>query len=99
MTTTMLDNRESVRLCILSILASCPAYTANQEIVAAALRQRGHALNRDQVKIELAWLASAARCIVDHVVEGIHVATLTAEGAEVLDNTRQVPGIDRPWPV
>ena len=94
----MLDNRAAVRLQILIILASAQAYTLNQEVLLNQLRSTGFALNRDQLKIELAWLDQVAQCVIDNAVGGVHIATLTAEGSEVLDGTRHVPGIDKPGP-
>lgn len=92
-------NREDVRFQVLRILRGQPNYTANQEVLLAALREAGHTLNRDQVKIELAWLAGNANALVDNAVSGVHIATLTMEGLEVLEGARIIPGIRRPLPL
>lgn len=91
-------NREDIRFHLLAILRGQPDYTANQEVLLAALRDAGHALNRDQLKIELAWLSGNAGAVLDRVVAGVHIATLTLEGLEVVEGARQVPGIRRPLP-
>jgi hypothetical protein len=91
-------NREDIRFHILKTLRGQPNYTANQEVLLAALRDAGHALNRDQIKIELAWLDANAGAVVDSAVQGVHIATLTLEGLEVLEGTRAIPGIRRALP-
>lgn len=75
-----------------------PGYMANQETLLAALRGMGHALNRDQLHIELAWLDQVADALVDQVSGGVHIATLTGDGLEVAEGLRDIPGIRRPRP-
>lgn len=91
-------NREDVRFHLLKILRGQPDYTANQEVLLAALRAAGHALNRDALKIELSWLHYTAGALIDQAVSGVHIATLTLEGLEALEGTRAIPGIRRPLP-
>ncbi|MDF9393854.1 MULTISPECIES: VpaChn25_0724 family phage protein [Methylococcus] len=91
-------NREDVRFHILKILREQPNYTTNQEVLLAALRNAGHAMNRDQLKIELAWLSANADAVLDTACQGVHIATLTMEGLEALEGTRAIPGIRRPLP-
>lgn len=91
-------SREDIRFHILRALRDAPNYTANQETLLAALKSAGHALNRDQVKIELAWLANNAGAVIDTAHQGVHIATLTLEGLEAVEGSRAIPGIRRPLP-
>jgi hypothetical protein len=92
------STRADLRLRILIILHGQPGYVANQETLLAALRSQGHALSRDQLHIELAWLDQMADALVDQVSGGVHIATLTGDGLEVVEGLRDVPGIRRPRP-
>lgn len=92
------NNRADLRLLILRLLHSQSGYVANQEVLLAKLRDQGHAINRDQLHIELAWLDQVADAIVDQVSGGVHIATLTGDGLEVVEGLRDIPGIRRPRP-
>lgn len=92
------DNRTEIRLLILRILRDQTGYVANQEILLTRLRALGHAINRDQLHVELAWLDQVADALVDQVSGGVHIATLTGDGLEVVEGLRQIPGIRRPRP-
>lgn len=91
-------NREDIRYRLLAALEKEPGYTANQEVLLDKLLRKGHALNRDHIKIELSWLAGHADAVHDQIVESVHIATLTLEGLEIVKGTRVVPGIRRPLP-
>lgn len=67
-------------------------------LILQLLRERGHAINRDQLHIELSWLDRVADAIVDKVSGGVHIATLTGDGLDVVDGVRDIPGIRRPRP-
>lgn len=90
-------SREDIRFHLLKALRGAPNYTANQEVLLAALRAAGHALNRDQIKIELAWLSQAS-CLLLDTPMGVHIAQLTLEGLEALEGSRTIPGVRRPLP-
>jgi hypothetical protein len=92
------NNRADLRLIILRLLYGQPGYVANQEVLLAKLRDLGYAVNRDQLHIELAWLDQVADAIVDKVSGGVHIATLTGDGLEVVEGSRAIPGIRRPRP-
>ncbi|WP_020160534.1 VpaChn25_0724 family phage protein [Methylobacter marinus] len=94
----MADNRADLRLLILQLLRNQPGYMAHQEVLVGQLRERGHAINRDQLHIELSWLDQVADAIVDKVSGGVHIATLTGDGLDVVDGVREIPGIRRPRP-
>lgn len=94
----MADNRADIRLLILQLLRGQSGYMANQEVLIGLLRERGHAINRDQLHIELSWLDRVADAIVDKVSGGVHIATLTGDGLDVVDGVRDIPGIRRPRP-
>jgi hypothetical protein len=95
----MSDNRRTdLRLLILLVLRGQSGYMANQEVLIAQLRSQGHALNRDQLHVELAWLDQVADAVVDQVSGGVHIATLTGDGLEVTEGLRDIPGIRRPRP-
>ena len=91
-------SRPDVRLAILKLLSVAPAYTANQETLLVNLRVKGFALNRDQVKIELSWLEGQANAITDHPIGGVHIATLTQDGMEIIEGLIDIPGISKPQP-
>jgi hypothetical protein len=94
----MIYDREDARFLILKLLYKKQSFTTNQEIILKELREHGHALNRDQLHVELAWLDKIADALVDQVSGGVHIATLTADGLEAVDGSREIPGIRRPRP-
>ena len=91
-------DREEIRLQILLILAVQPAYTANQVHLGRQLALHGYSIPRDTLIVELAWLEEMAEAIVDRDVDGVHIATLSDDGAEHLTGTRIIPKIRRPSP-
>lgn len=86
---------EDRRLVILRVLAELPAYRTNSYLLQTLLRQWGHEPSADQVKTDLAWLAEQQLVTVE-VVESVHIATLTARGADVAAGRATVPGVKRP---
>ena len=94
----MSDNRADIRLHLLLILKAQPGYVANQEVLLKSLKDIGHLLSRDQLHIELAWLDHFADAVVDQVSGGVHIVTLTGDGLEVVEGSREIPGIRRPRP-
>lgn len=86
---------EDRRLVILRVLAELPAYRTNSYLLQTLLRQWGHEPSADQVKGDLAWLQEQQLVTVE-VVESVHIATLTARGADVAAGRATVPGVKRP---
>lgn len=86
-----------VRLCILQSLEADPGYDLNEHVLAAALQALGHGLSRDRLRGELAWLTEQGLATVADV-SGVHVARLTARGADCALGRARIPGVARPRP-
>lgn len=86
---------EDRRLVILRVLADMPAYRTNSFLLSTLLAKFGHAPSSDQVKDDLAWLQDLQLVSVE-VVESVHIATLTARGADTAAGRVVVPGVKRP---
>jgi len=93
-----MNDRAEVRLQILLILGKQVGYVANQEVLLAKLKEKGFILTRDQLHIELAWLDSTAEAIVDMVSGGVHIASLTGDGLDVIEGALVIGGIRKPRP-
>lgn len=87
--------RQDMRLVILRLLVEMPAYRANSSVLNAALDNFGHAVSRDQVKTELAWLAEQGAISLEDIGPVV-VATLTERGHDIAAGRARVPGIKRP---
>lgn len=87
--------REHLRLAILRLLEGASGYSANDSVLADALRSLGFSASRDQVKAELTWLAEQdlAGC---EQLGSLLVATLTGRGQDVATGAATVPGVKRP---
>jgi DNA-binding GntR family transcriptional regulator len=85
------------RLCILQSLEADPGYDLNEHVLAAALDALGHSLSRDRLRGELAWLEEQGLATVTDV-SGVHVARLTARGADAALGRARIPGVARPRP-
>ena len=88
---------EDRRLVILRVLAKAPAFTANEYLVQSAIAAYGHAVSRDLVRTDLAWLAEQGLVTVERV-HTTHVARMTARGDDVQAGRATVPGVKRPLP-
>ncbi len=86
---------EDRRLVILRILADSLGYKANSSVVCNLLDGYGHAVSRDYVKTQLAWLAEQQLLTIDDVGP-ILVAELTERGQDVARGRAVVPGVKRP---
>ncbi len=86
---------EDRRLVILRVLAELPAYRTNSFLLSTLLGKFGHEPSADQVKGDLAWLQEQQLVTVE-IVESVHIATLTARGADVAAGRAVVPGVKRP---
>lgn len=87
--------REDQRLLMLRLLAELPAYRANSSVLTMGLSSYGHAISRDQVKTEMAWLRDQGLVVVEDLGP-VLVATLTERGADVATGRTTVPGVKRP---
>lgn len=93
-----LFNRTDLRLRVLQALCNQPGYMANQEVLLFVLSEQGHAISRDRLYVELAWLDQIAHALIYRTVGKTHVATLTADGLAVVEGVLIIPGIRRPLP-
>lgn len=86
---------EDRRLVILRILQEQVSYKANSSVLAMAMEHFGHALSRDYMRTQLAWLAEQGLVVIDDIGP-VLVATLTTRGQEVAKGVAVVPGVSRP---
>jgi DNA-binding transcriptional ArsR family regulator len=86
-----------VRLCILRILEEDSGYDLNEHVLSISVATFGHSLSRDYLRGELAWLAEQGLVTVTDV-SGVHVARLTARGADAALGRARIPGVARPRP-
>lgn len=88
---------EDRRLVVLRFLAESVGYHLNTAVLQTALDSLGHAVSRDQVETECAWLAEQGLVMVE-IVGPVRVVTLTARGLDVASGRASVPGVKRPGP-
>lgn len=81
---------------ILQALHNNPSYIANDRCLLEAVREYGHAISRDQLLVELAWLDQIACVINVHGWGSLQVASLTDAGLDVVEGTLTIPGIATP---
>lgn len=91
----VLSNR---RLTILRLLERDPDYSLNDSVVQMVLVEFGHAVSRDVVRTDLAWLSEQGLVVTKMVAERVEVATLTTRGVDVALGRTVVPGVQRPSP-
>lgn len=84
-----------LRLRVLQILADVPMCKANETVVANLLDLYGHAVVRDQLRVELEWLVAQSVVRIDHETPLV-VVTATARGVDVAKGRTTLPGIARP---
>lgn len=85
------------RRAILELLNEAPAYTAHEALLGSALQRGGHAVSRDRLRADLAWLEEQG-LILAQQPRGVWVATLTARGGDVAAGRASCPGLSRPLP-
>ena len=88
---------EDRRLEILRLLAGDPGYSHNDGVIQSALKAMGHAVSRDQLLVDLAWLKDAGLVKTENVGP-VAVARLTRRGLDIAHGDAVVPGIKRPGP-
>ena len=86
---------EHLRLAILQLLQADYGYAHNELILQGALEQVGHGVSGDRLRTELAWLAEQGLIVVEDVCGCLHVARITARGADVALGRARRPGIAR----
>jgi len=89
---------EDRRLAILRLLESQQGYHRNDRVVPDALSRLGHAVSRDQVRTDFAWLDEVGLLSVEVVLDRVHIAKLTSRGVDVAKGLATVPGVKRPRP-
>ncbi len=83
------------RLLLLRVLNEMISYKANSSVLTIAMEHYGHAVSRDYVKTQLAWLQEQDLVTVEEVGPLV-VATLTQRGQEAARGLVIVPGVSRP---
>jgi|GEM_PF-621905 len=78
---------------ILQALRNEPCYIANEKCLLFAVREQGHAISRDQLIVELAWLDQIAQALICSWWGSLCVANLTDKGLAVAEGTLSLPGI------
>ena len=89
---------EDRRLVLLKLLEEAPGYTGNEYLLHTTLAQFGHAVSRDLVRTDLAWLAEQGLVSVDLGIPSLQVVTLTERGLDAANGRAAVPGVKRPAP-
>ncbi len=93
--------QEDRRLCVLRFLSEDRDYTLNDSLIRDALGVIGHAVARDVVRGDLAWLDEQGLVTLRKEVFGqkdVLIATLTERGQDVAAGRAVVPGVKRPGP-
>ena len=88
---------ELQRLNILQILKDDADYTANTDILAAALTYLGNAMSRDVLEGHILWLAQQHLVKVEQL-ESLKLVKLTSQGLDVAKGLIRIEGIRRPGP-
>ena len=83
-----------LRLAILQLLQQDYGYAHNELILQSALSYLGQGVSSDRLRGELAWLAEQGLIEVEDVCD-LHVARLTARGADVALGRAPRPGVAR----
>jgi len=87
--------REHLRIALLRTLANAPAHQLNDSILADVVRNAGINATRDQVRVELQWLAEAGLASLQSF-DALAVATLTGRGEDVAAGRSLAPGVKKP---
>jgi len=88
---------EARRLAILLVLKECPAYEANEAFIAIALRDLGHPVAHNLMRIDLAWLKDAGLLEVEELA-GVMIARVGLRGLDTALGHAVIPGVKRPLP-
>lgn len=87
------------RLAILRFLAEAAGYGANTSTLQHALEKIGHAVSRDTVEADAAWLTEQELATLERP-DGLPVTVLriTGRGLDVSRGLAVHPGVDKPLP-
>lgn len=88
---------EDRRLVILRFLDEMPRRELNTSVLQSTLDAFGHAVSRDQVATDCAWLGEQGMVDVE-TVGPVTVVSLTARGEDVARGRVVQPGVKRPSP-
>lgn len=90
--------RAALRLSVLQLLYSAPAYTLNELALKQGLSARGQAASTDILRSTLQWLHEQSLVLAKHE-DGFWIATITAQGGDVVNGLTTVPNVARPEPL
>ncbi|KIX14976.1 VpaChn25_0724 family phage protein [Dethiosulfatarculus sandiegensis] len=88
---------EHLRITILRLLEEEGDYALNESLLLDMVPTFGFAPSRDNLRIELSWLAEQGLITLGGV-DTCRVATLTDRGADVAKGRATAPGVRRPRP-
>lgn len=86
---------EDRRLVLLRLLADLPGYRGNSSVLTNMIDGFGHAVSRDYVRTQLAWLEEQGLVQLDDLGP-VLLAMLTERGLDVARGSAIVPGVARP---
>jgi len=89
--------QEDRRLVTLRLLAEDQDYTINSSILQQALGLWGHAVSRDRLHADIAWLAEQG-LVSYETLASVYVVKISARGLDVAKGRATVPGVKRPGP-
>lgn len=90
-------SEEHLRLMLLQVLTEASEYSHNEDVLRSAVRELGHAVSRDALRTQLAWLAEQGLVRTEETA-GLLVARLTSRGEDAAQGLAQIPGVSRPRP-
>lgn len=88
----------SRRFSILKILKNQSGYRAGVDQLLPALHERGYAVSRDPLEVDLRWLAEVAHAVVERISGIGMIVILTGMGLDIVEDRLRIPGIRRPHP-
>ena len=91
------QRQEDRRLVILRLLAETPGFSSNSSILTDALEPFGHAVSRDTVETELAWLAEQGLLSIERIAT-VTRALLSSRGHDASRGVAHIPGVKVPRP-
>lgn len=87
------------RLAILRALLEAAQYRINSLLLQRYLEAVGHAVSKDRLAQDLAWLAEQGLVKLEAAdAAGLQVAELLPRGQDVAQGRATVPGVQRPAP-
>ena len=89
-----LENQE-IRRQILNLLNADTDATINDSILKGELALLGYALASDRLKVNLWWLQAQGVVVIEVLVSGILLVTLTDKGEDVACNRTRIQGVSR----